>query len=415
MLERALFTKLPAKVSDFLLISLVTLMYILLCAETDMYVPAFPQMIEYFGIAENKIQLILSLNFIGLCIAGLVSGPISDAYGRKKTLFFGLLLFVISSIGCVYTETFASMLFWRTLQGIAASVPMVVSAALFFDKYSLQRASKLIAGCNSVIAAAMAGAPIVGAFVSEAFDWRANFIIILGLGVASFLGVVFFLDETLPEDKRIKLKFGTIFKNYFKISRSFPFVIYSAMAVTGFAATLVYIANLSVIFINHLGMSLQVFGYYQATTMGAFIVASIISIRLIPKYGVDAIKNVGALLCLIGVSYLLYVAITDRTSVNLICAAMAIVAVGSAMTGSTFCSKAMELFPEMNGAALAIMTAIRQIVAFGLVLLSEVFFDGTILPVAVLLFSCTVIVTAAYLIEICFCNKPVEHEQMKTA
>lgn len=60
-----LFNNLSAKTYDIALLSLVTIMYIALCAEADMYVPAFPQMINYFGVHENHIQLILSINFGG--------------------------------------------------------------------------------------------------------------------------------------------------------------------------------------------------------------------------------------------------------------------------------------------------------------------------------------------------------------
>lgn len=75
MLEKPIFNKLSDKFYDLALLTLVTIMYIALCAEADMYVPAFPQMIKYFGVEENKIQLILSINFGGLCVSGLVTGP----------------------------------------------------------------------------------------------------------------------------------------------------------------------------------------------------------------------------------------------------------------------------------------------------------------------------------------------------
>ena len=63
MLDKPIF-QLSAKTFDIIFVSLVTIIYIGLCAEADMYVPAFPQMIEYFGIEENKISLILSINWL---------------------------------------------------------------------------------------------------------------------------------------------------------------------------------------------------------------------------------------------------------------------------------------------------------------------------------------------------------------
>lgn len=66
MFDKPFLTQLSDKTYDVMRVMLVTVMYIALCAEADMYVPAFPQMIQYFGVAENQIQLILSINFFGI-------------------------------------------------------------------------------------------------------------------------------------------------------------------------------------------------------------------------------------------------------------------------------------------------------------------------------------------------------------
>lgn len=401
MFNEPILFNLIKKYCDIALIIFVTLIYITMCAEADMYVPAFPQMIEYFGVAENQIQLILSVNFIGSCFAGLIAGPLSDAYGRRTTLLIGLFLFVVSSAGCVFTDNFKMMLFYRLLQGVAASVPMVVAGALFFDKYSSEKAGRIIGFANSFISASMAGAPIIGAWISEVYNWRANFIFILALALISFLAMLLFIEETLPQKKRNIFKISVIIKNYLRLVGSFNFLTYCVMASFSFTAIVLYISNLSVILINHIGLSLEVFGYYQATTMGTFIIFSLMSSRLIIKLGLDYTKNLGTILCLIGASILLLVGLLDVENVNAICLAMAILAAGSAMMTGTFGSKAMAIFPDINGTALAMMAAIRQLLAFGLIILSEIFFTGTILPVAVLIFSTTLLAVIAYLVA-CF-------------
>ncbi len=410
MLEKPLCSKLSNKIVDFASISLITIMYITLCAEADMYVPAFPQMINYFGVAENQIQLILSINFAGLCLAGLVTGPLSDSFGRKKVLLGGLLLFVISSAGCVYTSDFYIMLFWRLLQGIAASVPMVVGVATFLDKYAAEKAGQLIGMINSVIAASMAGAPIVGAWISQIFNWRANFIVILALATVSFLGTLLFIEETLPKNKRRSFHLAAIGKDYIKLLKSFKFMCYGLIVNFPFTAIVVYIASLSVILINHFGMDLKEFSYYQASTMTTFIVFSLLSIKMIGKKGLDYTKNLGGILALIGSIGLFCISQIDQTNINIICLSMAFIAAGGAMMSGTFGMKALSVFPEMNGTAMAIMTAIRQSLASGLVILSEIFFDGTIVPVAVIIFSYAAIAAVCYAI-LCYTSSTYRHIQ----
>jgi DHA1 family bicyclomycin/chloramphenicol resistance-like MFS transporter len=373
-------------------------MYVLTCAEADMYVPAFPQMIQYFGVEENQIQMILSINFAGLCVASLLTGPLSDSYGRRKVLLGGLLLFVISSMGCVYAVDYHAMLSWRLLQGVAASVPMVIGVATFIDKYSAEKAGQLIGMMNSVISASMAGAPIAGAWISQVFNWRANFIAILALAIISFIGTWMFIEETLPESKRKPFHLVAVSKDYLKLSKSFEFMCYTLIVNFPITAVVVYIANLSVIFVNHIGMSLEKFSYYQATTMGTFIVFSLLSIKLIGKKGIDFTKNVGGMFALFGSIGLFSTSLIDVQDVTMICLFMAFIAAGGAMMAGTFGLKALSIFPEINGTATALMTAMRQLFAAGLVILSEILFDGAIAPVATIIMSYAAISTVCYVV-----------------
>ena len=66
------------------LLVMVALVYTTVCMETDIYVPAFPDMKVFFGTTADAIQRVLSFNFIGICLGSLLFGPLSDAFGRKK-------------------------------------------------------------------------------------------------------------------------------------------------------------------------------------------------------------------------------------------------------------------------------------------------------------------------------------------
>jgi MFS transporter, DHA1 family, multidrug resistance protein len=387
MLSKPIFSKFSEKTYDLALLCLTTLIYITLCAEADMYVPAFPEMIGYFKVAENKIQLILSLNFAAICIAGLVAGPLSDSFGRRKVLVLGLLLLVISSLGCVFVNSFTMMLFFRILQGISAAVPMVVTSALFFDRYSSEKAGQILGILNMVISACMAIAPIAGAYLIEVYNWRANFIVIFLLALTSFLGALFFTNETLPVAKRKPLSLVSTLKDYMQVCTSYEFIIYCIIANFPITAILVYISSLSVIFVNHLGMALSVFSYYQASSTVSFVIFSLLSTKLIKHKGIEYCKNLGGLLCVIGSFCMLIVALTNHTSPILICFAMSIVTAGGALLCAPFCVKLMSVFPSMNGTALSVCTAFRQISTSGLVIISEIMFDGTIIPIAYIIFA----------------------------
>lgn len=396
MIISPLFKNFSEKTEIFLLSSMVIIMYICVCAETDIYVPAFPQMIKYFDVAENEIQLVLSINFLGLCLASLVAGPLSDSFGRRKVILSGLSLLMISSIILVNIDDFKILLFWRFIQGIAAAVPMVCSAAMFVDKYSGEKASQLIGLVNAVITAAMAAAPVIGAYIVTAFDWRANFIVVMFLSAISFIGFLLLIEESLDPKLKRKFKLGSVLKDYYKVFSSASFVCYVMMACFPFITIIVYITNLSVIFVNHLGVSLENYSYYQASTMLSFVVFSLWSVKLIGKKGLEFTKNLGGILAFIGACGLFIVSMVDESSVIFICISMAILAAGGSMMAGTFGMKALSIFPEMNGTALAACTTIRLFLITVFVFISEIYFDGTIVPISIIIISYAIFTAAFY-------------------
>ncbi len=83
--------------------------------ETDIYLPAFPDMITFFGVSESRIQQLLSWNFIGICLSGPLYGPISDTVGRRWPLLAALGLFLLGSLITIFTSDFELMLVGRFL------------------------------------------------------------------------------------------------------------------------------------------------------------------------------------------------------------------------------------------------------------------------------------------------------------
>ena len=69
---------------------------------TDFYLPALPVLAGYFDTTASLVQLSLTFSMVGLAVGQLVIGPLSDKYGRKKTLMASLVLFCISTY-VVYT------------------------------------------------------------------------------------------------------------------------------------------------------------------------------------------------------------------------------------------------------------------------------------------------------------------------
>ncbi len=86
---------------------------------TDFYLPALPVLAGYFDTTASLVQLSLTFSMVGLAVGQLVIGPLSDKYGRKKPLMASLVLFCISTLGCLYASDIHLFIFFRLLQGLS--------------------------------------------------------------------------------------------------------------------------------------------------------------------------------------------------------------------------------------------------------------------------------------------------------
>lgn len=84
----------------------------------DMYLPAFPDIAKGLNTPVSKVMLSLSSFFIGISIGQLLYGPLLERYGRKKPLYFGLILYAFSSLACATTNTVEALIAFRFFQAL---------------------------------------------------------------------------------------------------------------------------------------------------------------------------------------------------------------------------------------------------------------------------------------------------------
>lgn len=370
--------------TEIIFLIIVAVMYGTVCMETDIYVPAFPDMKSFFLVGSNTIQKILSYNFVGICFGSLLFGPLSDSYGRKRILLIGLVLFTVSSWCCCIINNFNGFAFCRFLQGMGAAAPMVITFAIFLEKYEPKKVAQICGAVNIYITGVMAAAPILGSYLNLNFGWKSNFIFIAILATISFVGSLLFITETLPKKDRTPFLISSTIKNYGSVLTSFPYMAGSFVCYLMFAGIMVFIANLSLIFIEYLGVSKSSYAFYQAAPSTAFALFSLLSIWIIGRFGTNKTKNSGVFIALLG-TLLFVLTATLPPNPFLICAAMVVYAIGITLAAPIYGMESANVFPGMRGIAAGMSNALRYIIIASLVGVGSTAFDGSIKPVAILL------------------------------
>ena len=85
---------------------------------TDFYLPALPQLVNNFDTTTSLVQLTLTFSMLGLAIGQMIIGPLSDKLGRRNPLIISLILFVISTVACLYANDIHTFIVCRLIQGL---------------------------------------------------------------------------------------------------------------------------------------------------------------------------------------------------------------------------------------------------------------------------------------------------------
>ena len=205
---------------------------------TDMYLPAFETIRAEFGTSQTLIGLSLSIFLLGMALGQLVYGPLSDRVGRKKMLFVGMTIFVLSTVVISVSNSIELFLFARFGQALGACCGTVIWQAVVIDRYQGKASERIFATIMPLVALSPALAPLLGAGLEEYFGWRSIFVVLVVIG----LGLVFATSrqqESAPLDKKQEKISTQLARDYKQIVKSKIFMgnmlIFAACSAAFFA------------------------------------------------------------------------------------------------------------------------------------------------------------------------------------
>src|SRR5215813_7434545 len=147
---------------------------------STIYVPSIPAIAAAFETPISRVQLSFVAYLLAFATSMLVLGPLSDRYGRRRTIICGLALTAVSSIACAVSPTIEFLIAARVVQGIGACAGLVVGRAITREVWGREAAARVIAGRAIAATLMQAFAPVLGGYLQGWFGWRCNFVVIGG-------------------------------------------------------------------------------------------------------------------------------------------------------------------------------------------------------------------------------------------
>lgn len=321
----------------------------------DIYLPAMPMM---SASLHGNTELTITGFLIGFCLAQLVWGPISDRYGRRLPLIIGMTLFVVGSIGCALSHTITQIVFWRVFQALGACTGPMLARAMIRDLFSRSRAAQMLSTLIVVMAIAPIAGPIIGGQMILFTSWHMIFwlLAIIGLGM---LGALYWLPETLPQERRVQASLLQVFRNYRDLLGHRQFMQFTLALTFYYVSAYTFITASPFVYINYFHVSPQHFGYFFAVNILGVMGMSIINRRLVHRFALERLLKIAVS---VSAGAMVLLAVTAYLSVGGLGLMMGLIFIFFAMNGivaSVTTAAALDTVPQVTGAASALIGSLQ--------------------------------------------------------
>ncbi|BCX71056.1 MFS transporter [Pseudomonas izuensis] len=344
------------RASRFILITNISLISFF---PLNILLPSFPALAEEFNTSTAEIALSTSLFTLVFAISQLITGPLSDKWGRKEVLLGCIVVSTLGSIGCVLATDYPGFMLFRAIQAIGCGF-FVLGHALVEDLFDEQDRARVRIYYMTLSGSFVALSPLLGSWLQTTFDWQGSFYGFALMALGMFIHAQVILPSKTVSHQRTPV---SVLRTLKSIAGNRDFIRYWWIAALVFACYFALISVTPLIFMDEFKLSeyqyaLVLMVYGLAYFLGGVVASTVqkhIALTLQINIGLGLLGVAGVLLALI----INYEAMTTITLlIPMLVSALAVTLVRPAAI-----SAAMLLFSSSAGTAASAGNSIMFITA----------------------------------------------------
>lgn len=324
------------------------------------FVPALPIAAADLGVGVATMQMTVSFYILGLAAGQLVYGPVSDRFGRRRTLMVGLVLYTAAGLAAGLAPEAHFLIVARLCQALGGCAGMVLGRAIIRDTSAPTDAARRQAMMNLMVTLGPAIAPLIGSLLVFNLGWRSIFVLLCALGIANLL----LAWKLLPETARMGSGASTaeLARHYAQLFRSRAFLGYSIGGGCATTSMYAFVATAPFIFVQELGRPAYEAGPYLTLLVLGVWAGSLLASRLVGRVplgrllvGANAVSVIGAFIFLAAV-------LVGQLSIPLTVGTMFLFTVGVGIAAPAALTQAISVNPQVIGSASGLYGFIQMMV-----------------------------------------------------
>ena len=368
--------------SPSLIIVLLSLLLGMQPMATDLYLPALPAIKLEFGAALSQVQLTLSAMLLAFGMSQLFWGPLSDRFGRRPILLWGIATFTLAGLGCVMSNSMQELIVWRALQGAAMGAVVMCARAIVRDLYTPETGAGVMSKALTGLGLLACGSAPLGGLLTNLFSWHAAMMLIVGYGTVALALVAWKFEETVQRKNPQALQARVLVNTWWHILKHPTFVAFTCVSVGTYGGLFTFLASSSFVFMDVLGLTRWHYSGLLFSMSFTYILGTVVCRRLLVRFGVQKTVAIAALLTLLGGGLMALNAWLGWQSVLSLMGPFYLYILAHGIHQPCGQSGAVGPFPRAAGAASALGGFLMMVAAFATGLWLGAAKDGSALPMA---------------------------------
>lgn len=387
---------------------------------TDIYIPALPEMANYFNCNQSEIQTSFTVFLLGLAASQLTTGILADKFGQRRVAVLGFSLLILASIGCAFASSLSEFIAFRFMQAIGGGVGSVMSRAVVVNRFRRQEAIKTFSTTLPLIGLSSAIAPLIGGYLTYYFGWRSNFFFMIIFGITVLLLAIFCLNNEnslvseakdpqpdphkdlhkgLHSAAHLQSNTQTLsrLQGYKSILINIEFLSFAFLVCAGFCVFRSFTAESPFVF-NNQGFGPEEIGHFYIALSLAYLAGNMTAKRLVNKFHLFRVLKVGICSSVLGGLLLILATWGFGESPMAVIIPMSVVTFGNGFLYPISTAGAMTSVPgKYSGAASGFMGAIQFVTAAACINWVGKVCQGEVIPMSLFIGAIILIGLMCYL------------------
>ena len=342
----------------------------------DMIQPGMLIVTSEFSVGPEWVSTSLTAYLIGGVVLQWLLGPLSDKFGRRPVMLFGILFFAVACMLMHWVSSIEEFVSLRFIQGISLCFIGAVGYAEIQEAFDEALAVRMMALMANVALLAPLAGPLAGAAWLTIGSWRSMFWLFAACSLVAFVVLWRVMPETAG-DRSHSIALPNLARNYGRLMKD-RLVMFGSFAIgLVFIPILTWVALSPVILMHDEGLSRMQYALLQLPVFLAMIAGNLTLSKLAGRVPIEQPVKFAAWPILIGLSLALVASLMNSHGYLLITAGLSLYAFGAGMVNAGLYRLTLYASNEGKGSVAAMLGMISiMTLAVGIELAKSGYFSG---------------------------------------